>query len=78
MYQYIFIYILSLYALMIDGWIDFSRMTHLFQEDKEKLFDVVDTIKGVLSVANGTLSTLKVTFIYLVMNSCTIRKDCYR
>ncbi|XP_065055700.1 argininosuccinate lyase-like isoform X2 [Rhopilema esculentum] len=32
------------------------------QEDKEKLFDTVDTLKGVIAVANGTLSTLKVPF----------------
>lgn len=30
------------------------------QEDKEALFDSVDSIKGILQVANGTLSTLKV------------------
>jgi len=30
------------------------------QEDKEPLFDTVDTIKGVLQVATGTLSTLTV------------------
>ena len=30
------------------------------QEDKEPLFDTIDTIKGVLQVATGTLSTLTV------------------
>ena len=30
------------------------------QEDKEALFDVYDTMSGVLQVATGTLSTLKV------------------
>ena len=30
------------------------------QEDKEALFDSVDSIKGILQVANGTLSTLRV------------------
>jgi len=31
------------------------------QEDKEKLFDVVETLKGVLPVACGTLSSLAVS-----------------
>ena len=41
----------------IMGWNVF-----FLQEDKEKLFDVVDTLKGVLPVANGTLSTLMVLY----------------
>jgi len=30
------------------------------QEDKEALFDVIDTLSGALQVATGTLVTLKV------------------
>lgn len=36
------------------------------QEDKEPLFDVCDTLRGLLKVATGTLSTLKVSLSFLV------------
>ena len=32
------------------------------QEDKEPLFDSVETIKGVLLISTGVISTLKVIF----------------
>lgn len=47
----------------------FNRRIHIlvilaihdtFQEDKEPLFDVCDTLRGVLQVATGTLITLQV------------------
>ena len=34
------------------------------QEDKEGMFDVYDTMSGLLQVATGVLSTLKVTKTY--------------
>ena len=37
-------------------WKNFSA----FQEDKEPLFDVCDTLRGLLQVATGTLITLQV------------------
>lgn len=44
------------------------------QEDKEALFDVCDTLDGVLQVASGTLSTLKVSMyikLSLIFASCS-------
>ena len=32
------------------------------QEDKEAMFDVYDTLEGVVQVATGTLSTLQVVY----------------
>jgi hypothetical protein len=41
------------------------------QEDKEAMFDVYDTLTGVLQVAAGVLSTLKVC-LCLSINSCLL------
>ena len=44
------------YTKETQPWKNFST----FQEDKEPLFDVCDTLRGLLQVATGTLITLQV------------------
>uniref|UniRef100_A0A8C6ZKS1 Argininosuccinate lyase n=1 Tax=Nothoprocta perdicaria TaxID=30464 RepID=A0A8C6ZKS1_NOTPE len=40
------------------------------QEDKEAVFDVVDTVTAVLQVATGVISTLQVRLCYLLTDRC--------
>lgn len=47
------------------------------QEDKEALFDVCDTLDGVLQVASGTLSTLKVYAISIKDTSYQMSRSSY-
>lgn len=46
-------------------FIDFRWFSFYLQEDKEAMFDVYDTLLGVIKVATGVLSTLQVCLVDL-------------
>ena len=47
------------------------------QGDKEAMFDVYDNISGVLQVATGVLSTLKVLTLRFPLQFLSVNSKCF-